>query len=212
MNNTAPARTAAVITEEVINSSLHGLGAIAGIAGLIIGLIMLQGAPASYAAAFSVYGVCLIILMLMSCLYHALKFTRARKVFRVLDHSSIFLLIAGSYTPFVMMLYGGWTQALMLAFIWSIAITGITLRAALPKLMSRYGMVVYIAMGWLGLMFIPKLGSLPPSAIWLLFAGGVFYTIGAALLAIKRPFIHTAWHLLVIAAALSHYLAIAQLA
>ena len=199
------------ITEEVFNSSIHALGALAGIVGLVLGLLTLS-APASFTASFVIYAVCLVLLMTMSTMYHALTFSRANKVFRILDHSGIFLLIAGSFTPFIVVLYSGWLQIVLLAVVWSLAAAGIALRASLPKAMSRFGVGIYIAMGWMGLVFVPKLSELPGQAIWLLAIGGVLYTIGAALLIIKKPFIHVAWHVFVVAAAATHFFAITSLA
>lgn len=202
---------AAKITEEVLNSTLHGLGAIAGIVGLVLGVIYLS-ASRSYLLGFTIYSVCLIALMLSSSLYHALSFTKAKRVFRLIDHSAIFLLIAGSYTPFVIALYSGNLRILLLGLIWALSIAGIALKTTLPRVMMKYGVGIYIAFGWLALMFLPKLGSLSSGVFWLLVTGGVCYTIGAALLAIKKPFIHTAWHAMVVVAAVTHYLAIVRLA
>lgn len=204
-------KSALHITEEVFNSVVHGLGTIAAIVGLTIGLLTFN-ATTSFVVSFWVYGVCLILLLAMSTLYHALKFTRARTVFRVLDHSGIFLLIAGSFTPFIVVLYSGVGQAALLVAIWAAAITGVVFKATLPKIMSRYGVGIYIALGWMALVLLPKLSSLAPLTIWLLVAGGVLYTVGAILLVIRAPFVHTAWHVFVLAAAAAHFLAVLQLA
>ncbi len=199
------------IVEEIFNSTTHGLGAIAGIIGLVLGLATLV-APKDFTIGFIVYGVCLVTLMTASTLYHALIFTRSKPVFRILDHSGIFLLIAGSYTPLVLKLYSGWSQLIILAIVWGLAISGIVFRAALPKTMSRFGVGIYIALGWLALIFIPKLHLLPIQVIWLVAIGGLLYTFGAILLAIKKPFIHVAWHMCVVAAAVLHFFAITKLA
>lgn len=210
VNNTTTARNALKITEEVISSATHGLGAVLGIIGLVLGLLTLA-APTAFTVSFVLYGICLITLMSVSALYHALLFTRAKGIFQVLDHSGIFLLIAGSYTPFIITLYGGWAQAIFLALVWSLATAGIVFKATLPSVMNRFGAGVYIALGWLGLIFVPKLHALPGRVMWLVVIGGLLYTIGASLLAIKKPFVHVAWHIFVVAAACVHYFAITKL-
>jgi hemolysin III len=202
--------TATYITEEIFSSITHGLGAIAAIVGLIVGLVALRP-HATFMAGFIVYCSCLILLMTMSCLYHALSFTRAKGVFRVFDHSGIFLLIAGSFTPLTMQLYSGWAAGLLLALFWSLAITGIIFKAALPRMLKKLSMTIYITMGWLALLFIPKLHELPGNITLLVLLGGILYTSGAALLAIKRPFIHVAWHVFVLAAASVHFIAISMI-
>ena len=200
------------IVEEVFNSVTHGLGAIACIVGLIIGLLTLVS-PNTFKIGFTVYVLSLFILMLSSTLYHALKFTRAKKVFRALDHGSIFLLIAGSFTPFVISLYNGWTQAIILACVWLFAVFGITISTVfvLPRDMKITGFLLYIGFGWLGLILIPKLHLLNGSAVWLLVTGGLLYTVGTALYASKKPFMHVGWHMFVLIAALAHFFAIIKL-
>lgn len=206
-------KTPVKIVEEVLSSTTHGLGAIAGIAGLTLGVIFLAS-PVSFKVAFIIYAVSLILLMLMSTLYHALTFTKAKKVFRVLDHNSIFILIAGSFTPFVIYLYDGWAQALLLAGVWTIAVIGIVITTlfVLPKDMKITGVLLYIAFGWMGLLFIPKMGMLSTPAIWLLLIGGILYTLGTIPFALKKPFAHFSWHIFVVAAACTHFFAIINLA
>jgi hemolysin III len=201
------------IVEEIFNSILHGLGAIAAIIGLIIGAITIIS-DLSFKVGFYIYCASLILLMLMSCLYHALKFTKARKVFRALDHSSIFLLIAGSFTPFIIYLYTGWLQIMLLALTWAIAIAGVSLSTTiiLPKGLKKTNGALYIAFGWVALIFIPKMGLLSPLVILLIVAGGVLFTIGVIPYASKKPFMHFSWHIFVIAAACLHFFAILNLA
>ena len=195
------------IVEEVINSATHGIGAVFSIIGLILGIMALSK-PAIFTVSFILYTSSLIILMLASSIYHALIFTKASKVLRILDHNAIFLLIAGSYTPFIVFLYSGWAKIVLLILIWSLAILGITLKSTIPKAMMKYGMIIYIALGWLALIFIPKLSLIPPKVAYLLFIGGLLYSCGAIFLRFKKPFMHSAWHLFVMFAAGTHYLAI----
>lgn len=200
------------VTEEVFNSITHGLGAIAGIIGLILGLIFLNTSTA-LKTGYIIYCTSLIILMLTSCLYHALKFTKANKVFQFIDHSSIFLLIAGSFTPFIIYLFKGWQQGIILGLFWGLAIAGIviTITLVMPRSMKTTGVLMYIIFGWLALLFLPKIGMVTHPVLLLLFIGGILYTLGVVPFALKKPFAHFSWHLFVIAAACSHYFAIVKL-
>jgi hemolysin III len=202
--------TALNITEEVFNSSIHGLGAIAGIVGLVYGLISINGSMVTK-TGFIIYAVSLIILMSMSSLYHALSFSRAKSVFQKLDHSSIFVLIAGSYTPFVLYLYSGWQMFLMLSLVWVIAVVGIILKTTIPHRTKRIGNILYIGFGWMALLLIPRFSSLGLNVALLLMAGGLLYTVGAGIMAIKKPFTHVGWHAMVVLAAVAHYIAIIKI-
>ena len=200
------------LIEEIFNSITHGLGAIAAIVGLILGIIFMTSST-SFRVGFIIYSASLIILMLASTLYHALTFTKANKVFRAIDHSSIFILIAGSFTPFIIYLYKGWAEALFLAAIWLIAAAGIavTTTLVLPRKMKLTGTMLYIGFGWMGLLLIPKMGLVNSTVIWLLIAGGILYTVGTIPFAFKKPFAHFSWHLFVIAAAVAQFFAIIKL-
>jgi hemolysin III len=201
------------IVEEVLNSTIHGIGAIAGIIGLIFGLIHMTTSENNILLiGFIIYGICLILLMSMSSLYHALKFTKAKSVFQKLDHSGILLLIAGSYTPFIIYLFEGWQMYTMLAFVWSIAVFGIGMKTAMPNLAKKVGVGLYIGFGWLALLLLPRFGQLGGSVTTLLVLGGLFYTVGAMFMAFKKPFVHVGWHVMVVLAACMHYAAIIKLA
>lgn len=206
--NTRP--TAGKITEEVLNSTIHGLGAIAGIIGLIIGTVNMTG-PADIRIGFIVYGISLILLMTMSSLYHALYFSRAKSVFQKLDHSSILLLIAGSYTPFVLYLYSGWQLVVMLSLVWAIAVMGIFIKTAMPKTAKRIGAGLFIGFGWLALLLVPKFSVLGGTVVFLLLGGGLIYTLGVGIMAFKKPFTHFGWHFMVVFAACLHFFAIMNL-
>jgi hemolysin III len=200
------------IVEEVFNSITHGLGFAAGITGLVLGTIFIA-TRTSVKVGFIIYCSTLIIVMLASTLYHSLIFTKANKVFRAIDHSSIFLLIAGSFTPFVIYLYGGWSQLMMLLLTWSLAVLGIVITNifVLPRDMKITGVLLYLVFGWLGLLLIPKMGLLDNFAVWMVLIGGLVYTIGVIPFAIKKPFAHFSWHIFVVAAAVLHFLAISSL-
>jgi len=200
------------VIEEIFNSITHGLGAIAAIVGLVLGVVIMNLAPA-FKIGFIIYSASLIILMLASTLYHALSFTPAKTVFRAIDHSSIFILIAGSFTPFVIYLYKGWAEVIFLVGVWLIAAAGIavTTTLVLPKKMKFTGIMLYIGFGWMGLFLIPKMGLINSTVIWLLIIGGVLYTVGTIPFAFKKPFAHFSWHLFVIAAACAQFFAIIRL-
>ena len=188
------------------------MGTATAVVGLILGTIFLT-ISAPIKIGFIIYAVSLIILMLASTLYHALIFTKSKNVFRAIDHSSIFILIAGSFTPFIIYLYGGWERIIFLVVVWIIAAGGITLTTTLilPKKMKMTGVLLYIGFGWMGLLLIPKMGLVSPAVVWLLFAGGILYTIGTIPFAFKKPFAHFSWHLFVIAAAVVQFFAIIKL-
>ena len=208
---TAP-RSVVTIVEEILNSISHGMTAATAVVGLILGIVFLT-ISAPIKVGFIIYAVSLIILMLASTLYHALIFTKARNVFRAIDHSSIFILIAGSFTPFIIYLYSGWERFVFLAVVWLFATSGIALTTTLilPRKMNMTGVLLYIGFGWMGLLLIPKIGLVSSTVVWLLFAGGILYTIGTIPFAFKKPFAHFSWHLFVIAAAVVQFFAIIKL-
>ena len=203
---------AAKITEEVLSSSIHGLAALSALVGLVFGVMQTNTAPLQDRVGFIVYSISLALLMTMSSLYHALIFSRAKRVFQVLDHSAIFLLIAGSYTPITLHLFDGWQRYAILAAIWSFAVTCIVLSAALPKVIGNdVGVGLYIGFGWLAVLFAPRFSALGSAVAKLIILGGILYTVGAIIMALKKPFTHFGWHLMVVLAAASHYFAILTL-
>lgn len=205
----APKSTVRIV-EEVFNSVTHGVGTLLALAGLIFGLLTIA-APTIFMVGFIIYGASLMLLLTVSTLYHALSFSRASRVFLVLDHCSIFILIAGSYTPFVISLYEGWARIVILAVIWAIAIASIAVNASIPIVMNKASMLFYIGFGWMAVLLLPKLNELSSIVLWLVATGGVLYTVGAILMALKKPFFHLSWHMLVLAAATAHFFAVLQL-
>lgn len=200
------------IIEEIFNAISHGLAALAAITGLVIGLITIS-TSLSLKVGFIIYASSLITLLLASTLYHSLKFTVAAKVFRAIDHSSIFILIAGSFTPFIVFLYSGWVELVLLIAVWLLAAGGIAVKTTLvlPHNWRKTGVLMYVVFGWLALIFIPKLSQLDSIVVWLVISGGLTYTFGTIFYAIKKPFMHLSWHLFVVGAAISHFFAITQL-
>ncbi|WP_207695050.1 hemolysin III [Enterococcus sp. DIV0212c] len=192
-----------MILNEVLNAVTHGIGAGLSIAGLVV--LLVKGArlgSAVHVVSYAIYGTTLILLFLASTLFHSLIFTRAKKVFQVFDHSSIFLLIAGSYTPFCLLSIDGWLGWLLFVLIWLMAICGVVYKSLTlhkQETVKNVSTVIYIIMGWLCVIAAkPLYDSLGPTGIALLVAGGVSYTLGAAFYSLKSVrFMHVVWHLFV---------------
>jgi len=170
-----------------------------------------RGGDTSRIVSFSIYGATLFLLYLISTLYHGLPMGRAKLVFRVLDHQAIYLLIAGSYTPFTLVTLDGIVGWWLFGAIWGMAVLGLVLDA-LPRRGARVvPLSIYFVMGWLIVLAIdPLLAALPRTGfIWLL-AGGLLYTSGIVFYALdhRYPWMHGVWHLFVLAGSISHYVAI----
>lgn len=193
---------------ELFNSISHVIGAALALVGLVILVVLAarQGDPWKI-VSFGIYGTTLLSLYTFSALYHSLR-GRAKKVFRKFDHLSIYLLIAGSYTPFTLVtLRGAWGWSIFSA-IWCLAIFGIVIES-LPKKGKRIlPVIIYIFMGWLILVALkPLLQTLPLMGFAWLLLGGVFYTVGIVFYALDKNIrhFHGIWHLFVLAGSLSHY-------
>lgn len=197
--------------EEVFNSVTHIVGAALAMAGLVALVVSasLRG-DAWRIVSFSVYGATLFLLYLSSSLYHSSS-GRAKRLFRVFDHQSIYLLIAGTYTPFTLVtLRGPWGWSLF-GVIWGLAAFGVVLDAVHNAGRRIPQLVIYLLMGWLVLIALgPLLRALPPSGFACLAAGGLLYTSGVAfyVLGERFPYFHGIWHLFVLAGSLAHYFCI----
>ncbi|MCP3671471.1 MAG: hemolysin III family protein [Gammaproteobacteria bacterium] len=196
---------------ERFNGISHLVGAVAAAIGLVA-LVMLavqQGDPWKI-VSFSIYGTTLLLLYTFSTLYHSLR-GRAKKIFRMLDHHSIYLLIAGTYTPFTLVTIRGDWGWWLFGVIWGLAAVGIVLDS-LPKKGSRIlPIVIYLVMGWLCVVALkPLLQVLPMNGFYWLLAGGIFYTVGVVFYALdsKVRHFHGVWHLFVLAGSISHYITI----
>ncbi len=162
----------------------------------------------------SVFGATMVVLYLTSALYHALPASRAKQVFRGLDHAAIFLLIAGTYTPFTLgALAGGWGWTLF-GVVWGLALLGILLKAARGMRHPRLSMFLYLAMGWLVVVALkPVLLGVPSWGVFWLLAGGLAYTIGAIFYSARRiRYNHLVWHLFVMAGTACHFVAVLRYA
>ena len=201
-----------MIKGERFNSISHLVGAALALAGAaVLVVVASRDGGARRIVSFSIYGATLFLLYLISTLYHGLPPGRAKRVFRVLDHQAIYLLIAGSYTPFTLVVLNGTVGWWMFGAIWGLAVLGLVLDA-LPLRGARVvPMVIYLVMGWLIVLAIKPLLAVLPGAgfIWLL-TGGLFYTSGVLFYALdhRYPWMHGVWHVFVLAGSMSHYVAI----
>ena len=197
--------------EEIFNSVSHGVGALLAIAGTSV----LIAFAALYADAWAVvssciYGGSLIILYTMSTLYHAITNTRAKSFFRIMDHNTIFFLIAGTYTPYTLVtLRGplGWT---LFGVVWGAAVLGIVLNSIDLERFKKLSMVCYVMMGWVIILAIkPMSSSLSSLSLAFLLIGGIFYTVGIVFYAIKKvKYFHSVWHLFTIAGSIFHFFSV----
>ena len=197
-------------SEEIASSLIHGIGIVLSIAGLaaLVAFAARDGEP-RHVASVSVYGASLILLYTASTLYHGIPSPRAKPVLRTLDHAAIFLLIAGTYTPFTLIsLKGAWGWSLF-AIVWLLAFAGIGLELAGVK--SRRIMAgLYVSLGWIGLIAIkPLLASIDAGGLWLLFGGGAAYTLGVPFYLSRRlPYSHALWHLFVLLGSVLQFFAV----
>jgi len=198
--------------EEIANSISHGVGVIAAIS--VTPILVIKAIPlgAASVVGVSVFAATMIILYMSSTLYHAFPHSRTKRIFRIFDHSAIFLLIAGTYTPFTLgVLPGAWGWSLF-GMVWSLAIAGIVSKSVNNVGTGRLSIALYLAMGWMGVLAVKPLMNHLPSAglIWLL-VGGVMYSIGVIFFALDHRirYSHFVWHLFVLAGTASHVVAVA---
>ena len=199
------------IREEVANSISHGLGLVLAIIAVpILVLAAVRGGSVHFIVGACVFGGTIILLYLASTLYHSISHEVTKDICRLFDHTAIFLLIAGTYTPFSLgVLRGPWGWSL-LAVIWTLAIVGITLKIRKRTRHSRITIVLYVIMGWLAIVAVkPMVMLIPVPGIMLIFAGGIAYTGGLAFFALERiRYNHFIWHLFVIAGTACHFFAV----
>ena len=169
------------LSEELMSAITHGVGVGLAIAGMVVLLVQGHHTPLSMVSV-SVFGATMILLYLVSTLYHALGVNKGKKVFQVLDHCTIFLLIAGTYTPISLVCFGGATGWVIFGIVWGVAVLGIVLNAVNLQRYKKFSMVCYIGLGWLVIFFFkPLIEHLDPTSIIYLIVGGVFYTDGAVI-------------------------------
>jgi len=203
--------TAYTLAEEIANAITHGIGAALSIAGLVVLVVL----AAIYGSAWSIvavgiYGSTLVLAYLSSTLYHSIPHRRAKRVLQVLDHSMIFLLIAGTYTPVAMLALASGPDWLLLVTIWSLAVAGIVLQIVWPNRYEALRVTLYVVMGWLVLAWAgPLVEGIGWDGTALMVVGGVAYTAGIGFYAWDRlPFNHAVWHLFVMGGSAAHFFAI----
>ena len=195
--------------EEIFNAVSHGAGGLLSIAGTVVLIVLC----AVYSDAWSVisacvYGASLIILYTMSTLYHAITNEKAKKFFRVMDHNTIFFLIAGTYTPFTLVTLRGKLGWILFGIVWGSALIGIN-SIDLEKF-RKPSVVCYILMGWVIIIAVkPMLNSLPGLSLVFLLLGGIFYTVGVIFYSLKKiKWFHSVWHLFTVAGSVLHYFSV----
>ena len=197
--------------EELLNSITHGIGLALSIAGFVALLILaITRGTGWQIASCAIYGTTLVVLYAASTLYHGIPVPTLKRLFRILDHSAIYLLIAGTYTPFLLVnLRGplGWT---LLAIVWTLAAAGILLKFWFVERLPILSTLVYLLIGWLALIAIkPLIAAVPHSGLAWLLAGGALYSFGVVFYASKKiPYAHAIWHVFVIAGSICHYVAV----
>jgi hemolysin III len=197
--------------EELANSVTHGIGAVLSVAALAVLLLLAcKSGDVWHMVGFGVYGVCLLMLYLSSALYHAVSGSRLKTLFRRLDHASIFLLIAGTYTPVLLIaMRGPWGWSL-LALIWAMAAAGLIYELIYLGRHKFVSLTIYLAMGWLAIVAIkPMIAILPHGLLYWVVFGGLVYTGGVVFYVSKcLPFNHAIWHLFVLGGSTLHFIGI----
>jgi hemolysin III len=199
--------------EEIANSILHGFGVLLAAAGLVLLVLKANGSLGNGAAgpmtstAYVIFTAAMICMFLSSTLYHAIQHAGTKRIFRILDHSAIYIFIAGTYTPFCLLgLKGAWGWAIF-GVEWALAITGVVLYALNCRALKKVELAVYILMGWVIVVgWFPLVRAIPPVSLVLLIAGGIAYSIGTLWYRKKNcRGAHVAWHAFVLAGAVCHW-------
>ncbi len=210
-----PRERAQSLGEEIANSVSHGVGLLAAVGAVPFLLVAaIERGEAAGIVGASIFATTMVLLYLTSMLYHALPANRAKRVFRVLDHAAIYLLIAGTYTPFTLgVLRGAWGWTLF-GLVWGLALVGVVVKAVGGVRHLRASTALYLIMGWLLLIAAKPLWlRMPPWGLFWLFAGGLAYTLGVAFFRTDRVrYAHFVWHLFVLAGTACHFIAVIRYA
>ncbi len=199
--------------EEIANSITHAVAMGMAIAALVVLIVAaVSEGNTWHVVSFSIFGSTLILLYLASTLYHAIPLPRAKRILKTLDHSAIFLLIAGTYTPFMLVSLRetvGWT---IFGVIWGLAVVGVVLKCCCVYRFKRLSLTIYLGMGWLCVLVMRDMAAtLSTSSLTLLALGGMAYTLGVIFYVWKRlPYSHAIWHLFVVAGSTLHFFSVLQ--
>ncbi|RFU66394.1 hemolysin III family protein [Peribacillus saganii] len=197
--------------EELVNAITHGIGVLLSVAALVFLIIYSAGeGTAWHITTFVIYGVSMLLLYVASTLVHSFPPGRAKDVFEIFDHSAIYIFIAGTYTPFTLIVINGALGWTLLGIVWGIAIAGVAFKAFFVKKFLYISTILYIVMGWLIVIaWEPLTSTLPAAGMSLLVIGGILYTVGAVFYVWRGfPFHHAVWHLFVIGGSVAHFFAI----
>ncbi|HDQ05062.1 MAG TPA: hemolysin III family protein [Deltaproteobacteria bacterium] len=197
--------------EEIFNSITHGTGALMSLAGLVLLIVFasLYG-EARHIVSCTIFGVSLVLLYTASTLYHSFRKPRVKFVFKIIDHSCIYILIAGTYTPFMLVAVRGVLGWTIFGIVWGMTVLGILFKSFFIHRFKIFSTLTYIAMGWIAIFAIkPIFQNLSEGAIFWLIAGGLAYTVGTIFYAWKKlPFNHSIWHSFVLAGSICHFVAV----
>ena len=198
-------------TEEKLNVITHAIGLILSIIALVLLIIHARTYGSTrHIVSFTIFGASLILLYSASTFYHYVQNPQLRKKLNILDHSAIYVLIAGTYTPFTLVTLKGWLGWTLFGITWGIALIGISFKLFFTGRFDKISTMAYVAMGWIIIFAIkPLMESLPIQGLYWLLAGGIFYTTGAVLYSIKKvPYNHAIFHVFVLLGSFSHFMAI----
>lgn len=202
------------LKDEIANSVTHGLGSLLAIAGLVLLIIFaaLKG-TATHVVSFTIFGATAVLLYVSSTLYHSLTHQKAKFLFRKFDHMSIYLLIAGTYTPFCLVALNGWIGWTLFGLIWGCAVLGIVMKSFFTGRNEKLSTLIYVLMGWFGVLAAkPLYETLPSGCLALLLTGGVFYTAGTLFFMKDHVrYFHSVWHVFVIAGSAAHFFSVLSL-
>lgn len=204
-------KTVNAVLEEKLNAITHGIGAFFAVIALIVLIAKAYTSGGTWQmVAAVIYGVSLVLLYLASTLYHSFSREKVKSVLKYFDHSAIYILIAGNYTPFTLIPLHGTLGWAIFSIIWSLALVGIVFKIFFVKRFNFFSTICYLIMGWLAVVMVkPLLAVLPAGAVYWLVAGGVLYTIGTVFYLDKRiPYNHAVWHLFVLGGTVSHFISI----
>lgn len=195
-------------SEEWLNSVSHGFGFVLSVVGLI--LLTSRAAGALNQVAVIVYGCTLMLMFFASTVYHSVNHHSYKHLLKLLDHSAIYLLIAGTYTPFLLVSLDGWLSWSMTIVIWSVAVMGVFFKIFVRHRFPKLSLFTYLAMGWFAVLLIyPLYQAVPKAGMWLLFTGGLCFSVGVLFYMAKtRPYTHAIWHLFVLSGCICHFFSI----
>jgi len=210
MRSPEPFKFKFTLKEEVWNGITHGIGAALAVAGLTLLVVLAAINGDSWRiVSFSIYGSTLVLLYLASTLYHSIQIPKVKRVLQVMDHAAIYLLIAGSYTPFLLVNMRGTLGWTLFGVVWGLALLGIALRTIFVGRFEKLAVAGYLLMGWLMVVGFKEMQlSIPSGGMALIIAGGITYTVGVIFFAWRKlPYNHAIWHLFVMGGSMCHFFA-----